>query len=103
MLSRLLPHQFLSNWLHKIRLNWASPCVNKVSETPDLSEFVQLLKLFNDSLGTLKSVQVRLSLKENASPSFHKARPISFAVNKKKNVSDKLDELESQGNIESLK
>ena len=56
--------------------------------------------LFDDQLGTLKGIQAKFTLKDGASPIFQKARPVPFT--KRKNVSEKLDHLESQGIIEKV-
>ena len=37
-------------------------------------------EVFQDGLGTMKSFHAHLSLKESATPRFHRPRPVPFAI-----------------------
>ena len=71
------PPLFGRNWPQKIRLNWMS--IKQVSTRLD-----QLLKkygdIFQNELGTLKGIQTKLVVQENATPKFFKPRSVPYAI-----------------------
>lgn len=93
------PPLFGREWLQNIQLDW--PQIHAMITPVDINQLLnQHGSLFDDQLGTLKGIQAKLTLKDGASPVFHKARPVPFA--KRNKVSEKLDQLESQGIIEKV-
>lgn len=56
--------------------------------------------LFEDKLGCCKNVEVKLFLKPDATPVFHKARPVPFALREK--LEQELDRLVALGIIEPV-
>ena len=71
------PSLFGRNWLSKIRLNWTS--IKQVS-----TELDHLLRkygdVFKNELGTLKVVNAKLVVQENATPKFFKPRSVPYAI-----------------------
>ena len=53
--------------------------------------------MFNDELGALKDVSVKLSVHENTTPRFYKPRPVSFLLKEK--IDKELDDLLAKGII----
>lgn len=51
---------------------------------PTQSRLREILKrydeVFQDELGTMKSIKAELKLKENATPKFHRPRTVPFAL-----------------------
>ena len=90
------------SWLREINLDW--PQIKALHSTNSEANVKQVLNkhkdLFSSGLGTLKGIKATLNLKENASPKFHKPRPVPFA--RKAKVEDALVRLESQGIIKRV-
>jgi len=88
------------DWLYKIRLDW---CAIK---SPDFSQATLLAKrrldtmldkysdVFEDKLGTFKSAEAKLTLKEDAQAHFHKARAVPNALRLK--VEEELRRLQNE-------
>lgn len=57
--------------------------------------------VFRDKLGTLKDIKATISFKPDATPKFHKARPLPFAVKDK--VEKELERLKKDGIFSSVK
>ena len=57
--------------------------------------------VFEDKLGTVKDLKVKLFVKENSPPKFFKARTLPLALREK--VSDELDKLQANGIIVPVK
>ena len=91
------PPLFGRNWLKKIQLNWMS--IKQVS-----TRLEQILKKYNDvfqnELGTLKGIQTKLVVSENATPKFFKPRSVPYAI--RGAIEKDLERLESLGVIEKV-
>ena len=87
------------NWLSSLRLNWKSIFTVRAQKTLDeiLSNYDEV---FHDDLGTLEGVTAKLHVDTSASPLFHKARPVAFALRPK--IEEELGRLQSLGVIESV-
>lgn len=78
------------DWLRKLRLDWKSIKSLQVTVPDGLSTQRKLEKVldcaatvFQPGMGTLKHIKGKITLKEDAVPKFHKARPIPYAVARK--------------------
>ena len=60
------------DWLRSIRLDWRTIGLTLVDTTQT--------QVFRDELGTMKSIKAELKLRENATPKFHRPRPVPFAL-----------------------
>lgn len=85
------------DWLSHIRLNWASikllaagDCAPAVRELTD-----RFADVFQGGLSTMQQICATLSLKEGATPQFHRPRPVPFAI--RDAVGRELDRLEEAG------
>uniref|UniRef100_A0A3B3TFN7 Gypsy retrotransposon integrase-like protein 1 n=1 Tax=Paramormyrops kingsleyae TaxID=1676925 RepID=A0A3B3TFN7_9TELE len=94
------------NWLKKIKLDWKT--IKRVSQNAKmpapkaLSEVLERYShVFQDELGTLKDIRAVISVKPNAIPKFHKARPLPFAM--KARVERELERLEKENIISPIK
>ena len=90
------------DWLSEIVLDWKKICaVRKVTEDDELKKLLQrYCTLFDGNLGKVQGVQVKLQLKEDATPQFFKPRPVPFAI--REGVEKELYRLEKQGIIEKI-
>ena len=103
-------------WRHK-----AQPCLEEIGytrynstgnrsakEKPPQETQKKLEKLLNEysevfqnEIGTLKSIKAKLTLKENSQPKFYKARPVPYAMKPKVEVN--LKRLEEEGILSKVK
>ena len=95
------PSLFGRDWLQVIKLNWAR--VNVVSS--QVSAVDKLLDkhaaaLFQEGLGVLKGITVKLRVRPGSVPKFHKPRPVPFALKEK--VERELERLQSLGVIKPV-
>ena len=81
------------NWLTEIKLNWQQ--LNKVTKSDLHILFEKYKNIFKEELGTVTSHKVTLKVHPEATPKFHKACPVPFAV--KETVGKQLDHLEAEG------
>ena len=83
------------SWLSVIRLN--RPVIKNITKgvEPILSRYPDL---FEEELGTLKGVEIQLSIAKDAIPQFKKPRPVPYAL--RGAVERDLDRLENLGVIE---
>ncbi len=94
------------NWLQKIRLD-RNTLLHKIST--DISDFNQNLscvlqkhpEVFNEELGLVKDYSADIHVTDEATPRFHKARPVPYALRDK--VDADLDRLQREGIIEPVK
>ena len=65
------------NWLSAIQLNW--PYIKNITQEiePILSKYSEL---FKEELGTLKGVEIKLSIAKDANPRFKRPRPVPYAL-----------------------
>ena len=71
------------NWLEKIKLNW--PIVKQLSShNKRLEDILQKhAQLFEEGLGTLQEATAKIHVDPKATPIFHKARPVPYALREK--------------------
>ena len=84
-------------WLTSIRLDWKA--IELAAMDTNQTRLNQVLKrydeVFQDELGTMKTIKAKLKLKENATPKFHCSRTVPFAL--KEAVEQELNRLEKKG------
>ena len=81
------------NWLTEIQLNWQQ--INKVTKSDLYTLFETHKNIFKEELGTISSHKATLQVRPGATPKFHKAHPVPFAI--KEGIGTQLDELEAEG------
>ena len=68
-------------WLTNIRLNWKT--IGLATLDRNQTRLHEILKrygeVFQDELGTMKTIKAELKLKENATPKFHRPRTVEHA------------------------
>ena len=85
------------NWLAAIQLNWAH--IKQVrTELDTLLETYS--EVFRKELGTLQGIEVKLVVKENATPKFFKPRSVPYAI--RGAIEKDLERLENLGVIEKI-
>ncbi len=88
------------NWLGEIRLNW--PMIKQLAPMNQrLEKVVQSYPdLFKEGLGTLQGVKAKIHVDPSATPVFHKARPVPYALRDKDlKIEQDLKRLEKAGTI----
>ena len=83
------------DWLAAIQLNWAHIKQVRTGLEPLLQKYSEV---FQEELGTLKGIEAKLVVKENAVPKFHKLRSVPYAI--RGAIEKDLERLESLGVIE---
>ena len=90
------------DWLKHIRLNWREIGVAMLDTTQ--SRLKSLLQkygdVFKDELGTMNSIRAELRVKADASPRFHRPRPVPFAL--KEAVEKEIHRLEAAGILKKV-
>ena len=88
------------NWLEKIKLNW--PIIKQLSShNKRLEEILQeQAQLFEEGLGTLQATKAKIHVDPMATPIFHKATPVPYALREK--IEQDLERLERAGTIEPV-
>ena len=85
------------NWLKVIQLDWRS-----IKHIP--TELESLLykydELFKEELGTMRGVNAKLSMKEDATPKFCRARPVPYAL--REAIEKDLSRMQQLGVIERV-
>ncbi|VDI15021.1 Hypothetical predicted protein [Mytilus galloprovincialis] len=99
------PPLFGRGWLKHIKLDW-----NEIREVHGINqkktgEVIKDLQnkykdVFKDELGTIKGIKAKLSLKDNSSPKYIKARTVPFSLRAK--VEAELDRLEKEGTLNKV-
>ncbi|CAG2207359.1 unnamed protein product [Mytilus edulis] len=99
------PPLFGREWLKHIKLDW-----NEIREVHGINqkktgEVIKDLQnkykdVFKDELGTIKGIKAKLSLKDNSSPKYIKARTVPFSLRAK--VEAELDRLEKEGTLNKV-
>lgn len=86
------------NWLEEIKLNW--PRIKQlISHDKRLEEFLQKhAPLFGKGLGTLQGTKAKIHVDPTATPIFHKARPMPYALREK--IEQDPERLEKTGTIQ---
>ena len=82
------------DWLRELRLDWRE--IKRMDASYEVDRLLQeYATVFSEDLGTYCGPPVRISLREQASPKFFKARPVPFAI--REQVEKQLDEEVRQG------
>ena len=88
------------NWLTKIQLDWKN--IFTVTGERQLDELLHRHNsVFEDKLGSVRDMKVKLFVEENSKPKFFKARTLPLALRDK--VSDELDNIQAKGVIVPVK
>ena len=88
------------NWLTKIQLDWKN--IFTVTGERQLDELLHRYNsVFEDKLGSVRDIKVKLFVEENSKPKFFKAWTLPLALRDK--VSDELDNLQAKGVIVPVK
>lgn len=106
------PPIFGRDLMSNIRLDWHSLKIMSLAATVSSNgtasthlTLENILKkhetVFSPALGLMKGVEARLTLKDDAKPVFHKARPVAFA--KREKVNEAIDKMVSEGVLEPVK
>ena len=83
------------NWLSHIRLNWSKI---HYTTSPGLHELLaKYPEVFQEGLGSLKGYEAKINVDPNATPRFHKARSVPYAMREK--VEAELDRLVAEGTL----
>ncbi|XP_060581109.1 uncharacterized protein K02A2.6-like [Ruditapes philippinarum] len=96
------PALFGRDWMNEIILDWSRIVhVNSIDDHSTQTRIADIMKryesVFSDGIGKVKDIKATLSVKENASPKFVKARPVPYSLKPK--IEKELDILEEQGII----
>ena len=86
------------NWLSTLRLDWSHI---KQVRTGLESLLQKYSEVFRDELGTLKGIETKLVVQEDAKPKFFKPRSIPYAI--RGAIGKDLERLENLGVIEKIK
>ena len=90
------------NWLEQIKLYW--PGIKQLASTCHDKQLEGILQkhaqLFQEGLGTLKGTAAKIHVDPTATPIFHKARPVPYALREK--IEHDLERLEKAGTIEPV-
>ena len=92
------PSLFGRDWLRTIRLNWKNICQIQRKELSAILE--QYKEVFQPGLGTLKGYKAKIVVDPNATPRYHKARSVPYAMKKK--VEEELERLQKEGIVEPV-
>ena len=87
------------NWLTALKLDWQKIFSVK-SERTLQTVLDKYPDVFKDDLGTVKGMKATIHIDPEATPLFHKARPVPFALKEK--VEAELERLQQQGTIEPV-
>ena len=86
------------NWLSTLRLDWSHI---KQVRTGLESLLPKYSEVFRDELGTLKGIETKLVVQEDAKPKFFKPRSVQYAI--RGAIEKDLERLENLGVIEKIK
>ena len=88
------------NWLEEIKINW--PRIKQLtSHDKRLEEILQKHSpLFGEGLGALQGTKARIHVDPTATPMFHKARPVPYAL--RENIEQDLERLQKARTIEPI-
>ena len=89
------------NWLKYLRLDWSQIAQMHATRLKSLNSVLDEHKaLFEDGLGTIEPYRATLQLKPDATPKFHKPRPVPLAI--RGAIGQDLDQMERQGIVERV-
>ena len=92
------PALFGRDLLSRIRLNWSE--IHKMTSSSLQEVLNRYSSVFGEGLGTLKGYKAKVRIDPEASPKFHRARSVPFALREK--VDKELKRLEEEGTIEPV-
>ena len=92
------PSLFGRNWMQKIQLDWKNIGKMKIFNVKSLLH--EYDELFAEGLGTMKDIEAKLTLKENAVPKFCRARSVPYAI--KEAIARDLERMKKLGVIEEV-
>ena len=97
------PSLFGRNWLREIPIDWKAIHATKLkAQTTSVGAVLdKYADVFKDELGTFKDITVKLEVKENSKPKFHKPRAVPYAI--REPIEDDLDRLEKAGIISKVR
>ena len=88
------------DWLEQLKLDWTSVChLHSEASVEDI--LARHRDVFNDELGTVQGITVKLHINPESVPKFCKTRPMPFSLKKK--VEYELDRLEAEGVISPVR
>ncbi|KAJ8348953.1 hypothetical protein SKAU_G00275420 [Synaphobranchus kaupii] len=89
------------SWLEEISLDW--PAIRKICKGESHLSVVleKHAEVFNDELGTMKEITIKLNLKPDSRPKFFKARTVPYAIKPK--VEAELEALVKSGVLEPVR
>ena len=92
------PMLFGRNWLNTIKLNWAKI---HYTHAPGLNDLLaKYSEVFEKGLGTFKGQEVSIAVDPEATPRFHKARPLPYAM--RNMVEEELERLVEEGTLKPV-
>ncbi len=104
------PNLLGRDWLAHIRLDWKAlfrvEAVSDSKAPPEQPARLQKLRekysdVFEEGLGTMKSMKAKIQVDHEAQPRFFKARPVPYALKPK--IEAELDRLQAAGAIEPVR
>ena len=88
------------NWLSVLKLDWQH--IFRVESNRSLQDVLTRFKeVFNEGLGTVLGVKAKIHVSPQATPIFHKARPVPYSLKSK--IEEELDRLLREGIIEPVR
>ena len=88
------------NWIEEIKLDWQT-IKHLTQHKKQLDEILRNhTELFEEGLGTLKGTTAKIHVDPMATPTFHEARPVPYALREK--IELDLERLERAGTIEPV-
>ena len=88
------------NWLEEIKLNWQT-IIHLSHHKKQLDKILRNhTELFEEGLGTLKGTTAKIHVDPTTTPTFHKARPVPYALREK--IELDMERLERAGTIEPI-
>ena len=89
------------NWMQHIRLDWQRVGVVAQKPTKTLQSLLDThAALFKEELGTIQPFAAKLKVRPDASPKFHKPRPVPLAI--REAIEQELNRLEACGTIKKV-
>ena len=86
------------NWFSQIRLNWRE--IHQVQPASVGSLLARYSSVFKKGLGTLQGYKAKIFVDPDATPRFHRARSVPFALREK--VEQELQRLQDEGTLEPV-
>ena len=94
------PSLLVRNWLSVLKLNWQHILAVRTGARTLQHVLEKYPDVFKDGLGTVKGVKAKIYVDPEATPQFHRARSVPFALRKK--VEAELERLQQDNIIEPV-